>query len=199
MTRCPSDDRFIFLSRLFFIDPEDRVQMALPNYRLTGNRSAQPVYVEDATSAYKQKTLSSISAVYGTDAPPSIIISLRAGVFARAGSFSRTYFQLSKCSSCPAGMTSSDGAMHRSATAGPTRTTTTLRASARTCGPLAGRTSLYRGCTPQRRTLSAVPAQSAHWASTGIPARTPASKQSSGTPQRRPCACPATRAALAAT
>ena len=84
--------------------------MALPNYKLTGNRSAQPVYVEDATSAYRQKTLSSISAVYGTDAPPSIIISLRAGVFARAGSFSRTYFQLSKCSSCPAGMTSLDGA-----------------------------------------------------------------------------------------
>jgi hypothetical protein len=55
--------------------------------------------------------LSSISELYGAGAPPSVIMSLRVGVFVGVGSsLLRTYYQLRKCSQCPSGMTSIPGA-----------------------------------------------------------------------------------------
>ncbi len=53
------------------------------------------------------KALSSISELYGAGAPPSVIMSLKAGFFSGVGSQQlRTYYQLRKCSPCPYGMTS---------------------------------------------------------------------------------------------
>jgi hypothetical protein len=92
--------------RLFYIPPKKD-----PNEIQSGQRTGQAIFVESSTLYYKKHALLSISEIYGSGSPPSVIMSLAAGVFLGVGSSSlRSYYQLRKCSQCPFGMTSIQGA-----------------------------------------------------------------------------------------